>query len=417
MANKVVLAYSGGLDTSVAVKWIREKYGLEVVTLTINIGQEKDWDAVCTKAKKTGAIKALVVDARDIFVESLVFPSLQAGALYEGKYPLATALGRPLMAKLLVDAAKEEGATAVAHGCTGKGNDQVRFDVAIGLLDSSLKIIAPVREWKMTRDEEVQYAKEHDIEIGEIRNNLYSTDENLWGRSIECGALEDPWIEPPADAFKLTKSVAEAPAEPCYVDIGFEKGVPVSLDGKAMGGVALVTKLGELAGKHGVGRIDHVENRLVGIKSREIYEAPAATVLHLAHRELESMTLSKEQARLKSIISQQYADMIYNGLWFSGLHMDMRAFVLSSQRHVTGNVRVKLHRGSCSVAGRKSPFSLYQKQLATYEKGDQFDSSAALGFIYVHGLGVRTQGEKQLKLGREEGKDILLDGPRNPNSR
>lgn len=411
MADRVVLAYSGGLDTSVAVKWIREKYELDVVTLTINIGQEKDWNAVCEKAKKTGAIKALVVDARDTFVESLVFPALQAGALYEGKYPLATALGRPLMAKLLVDAAKKEGATAVAHGCTGKGNDQVRFDVAIGLLDSGLKIIAPVREWKMTRDEEVEYATQHGIEIGEVKKNLYSTDENLWGRSIECGALEDPWVEPPADVFKLTKSVDDAPDQAQYVDIGFERGIPVSLDGKEMGGVTLIETLGALAGKHGIGRIDHVENRLIGIKSREIYEAPAATVLHAAHRELESLTLSKEQARLKTMISQQYADMIYNGLWFSGLHMDMRALVLSSQRHVTGNVRVKLHRGVCSPVGRKSPFSLYQKQLATYGKGDEFDSPAALGFIYVHGLGSKTQGEKQLKLGKQEGKDILLEGP------
>ncbi len=412
MADRAVLAYSGGLDTSVAVKWIKEKYGLDVVTLTINIGQEKDWDAVCVKAKKTGAIKALVVDAREIFVESLVFPSLQAGALYEGTYPLATALGRPLMAKLLVDAARENGAMAVAHGCTGKGNDQVRFDVAIGLLDPTLKIIAPVREWKMTRDEEVQYAKDHGIEIGEVKENLYSIDENLWGRSIECGALEDPWVEPPADVFKLTNSVVDSPDEASCVDIGFEKGVPISLDGKEMGGVSLIEKVSALAGKHGIGRIDHVENRLVGIKSREIYEAPAAIVLHMAHRELESLTLSKEQARLKSTISQQYADMIYNGLWFSGLHMDMRAFVLSSQRHVTGNVKVKMHRGSCAVVGRKSPYSLYQKQLATYEKGDEFDSSAARGFIYVHGLGSRTQGENQLMLGRQDGGDILLEGPK-----
>jgi len=410
MAGKVVLAYSGGLDTTVAVPWIREKYRLDVVTLTVDIGQPKDWEAVRQKALHCGAVKALVRDARELFAHSLVVPALQAGALYEGKYPLATALGRPLIAKLLVDAAQDEGAQAVAHGCTGKGNDQVRIDLSVQLLGPGLKIIAPVREWKMTRDEEIKYAKAKGLDVGEGSSGIFSTDENLWGRSIECGPLEDPWTAPPAGAFAWTKEPADAPAVPAEVTIDFERGVPVALDGKKMDVVALIQALNRLAGEHGVGRIDHVENRLIGIKSRELYEAPAAVVLTTAHRELESLTLSKEQQRLKSIISQHYADMIYNGLWFTALHRDLRAFVLSTQSHVSGTVRLKLHKGSCVVAGRKSPYSLYDRQLATYDTGDQFDSSAALGFIYVHGLSARTQAAKQL-LPDPSASDILLEGP------
>ncbi len=413
MANKVVLAYSGGLDTSVAVKWIKEKYGLDVVALAIDIGQKKDWEGLKRKALKFGAIKAEVRDARELFVHSLVFPALQAGALYEQKYPLATALGRPLIAKLMVDLAHEEGAVAVAHGCTGKGNDQVRFDLAVQILGPELKIIAPARGWKMTREEEVAYARAHGIEIEEESGkSVYSTDENLWGRSIECGPLEDAFAEPPPDTYKLTRAIGDAPAEAEYVEVGFEKGIPVSVNGKRMGGAELVGLLAEKAGAHGVGRIDHVENRLVGIKSREIYEAPAAVVLHLAHQELESMTLSKEQQRLKALIAPHYADMIYNGLWFSGLHRDLRAFVVSSQEFVTGMVRVMLHRGNCRVAGRKSPHSLYDRQLATYDKGDQFDASAALGFIYVHGLSARTQAGKQLGHDSAATRDILIEGPK-----
>jgi argininosuccinate synthase len=411
MADKVVLAYSGGLDTTVAVPWIKEKYGLDVVTLTIDIGQPKDWEAVRQKALRCGADKADVRDARDLFVHSLVWPALQAGALYEGRYPLATALGRPLIAKLLVDVAKEEGAVAVAHGCTGKGNDQVRIDLAVKILDADLKVIAPVREWKMTRDEEIRYAKEKGLDVGEGRSGTYSTDENLWGRSIECGPLEDPWAEPPADAFAWTKHVADTPVQPAEITIDFEHGIPVALDGKKMDAVDLVQAVNKVAGEHGIGRIDHVENRLVGIKSRELYEAPAAVVLHEAHRELEGLTLSKEQLRFKAIVAQQYADLIYNGLWFTAFHRDLRAFVLSTQQHVTGTVRMRLSRGQATAAGRKSPFSLYDKKLATYDTGDQFDSSAALGFIYVHGLSARTQAAKQLQLGPGGASDILLEGP------
>jgi argininosuccinate synthase len=413
MADKVVLAYSGGLDTSVAIKWIKEKYALDVIALAVDIGQKKDWDGLIQKALKCGAIKAAVHDARELFVHSLVFPALQAGALYEQKYPLATALGRPLIAKLMVDLAIAEGAVAVAHGCTGKGNDQVRFDLAIQILGAALKIIAPAREWKMTREEEIEYARRHGIEIEEESGkSVYSTDENLWGRSVECGPLEDAFAEPPADVFKLTCGIGDTPAEAEYLEIAFEKGVPVSVNGKRLGGVDLVALLAETAGKHGVGRIDHVENRLVGLKSREIYEAPAAAVLHLAHQELESMTLSKEQQRLKSVIVSHYADMIYNGLWFTGLHRDMRAYVISSQEFVTGSVRVMLHRGNCRVVGRKSPHSLYDRQLATYDKGDQFDASAALGFIYVHGLAARTQAGRQLGHDSDASADILIEGPK-----
>jgi argininosuccinate synthase len=414
MADKVVLAYSGGLDTTVAVPWIKERYGLDVVTLTIDIGQPKDWEAVRKKALASGAVKAIVRDAKELFLHSLVWPALQAGALYEGKYPLATALGRPLIAKLLVDVAHEEGAVAVAHGCTGKGNDQVRLDLGVAILDPALKVIAPVREWKMSREEEIAYAKERGLDVAEGRQGTYSTDENLWGRSIECGPLEDPWAEPPEDAFAWTRAPADAPAEPAEVAIEFERGVPVALDGKRLPPVQLVGKLNELAGAHGVGRIDHVENRLIGIKSRELYEAPAAVVLHEAHRELEDLTLSKDQIRFKALVAQHYADLIYNGLWFTAFHRDLRAFVVSTQAHVSGTIRVRLCKGRLTVTGRKSPYSLYDRQLATYDRGDRFDSSAALGFIYVHGLSARTQAAKQLQVEREPAADILLDGPASP---
>ena len=409
--DKVVLAYSGGLDTSVAVKWIKEEYGLDVITCTINIGQEKDWGSVKRRAEASGAIKSIVIDARQDFVDYIIWPALQAGAVYEGKYPLATALGRYLMAKILVDTAREEGAVAVAHGCTGKGNDQVRFDVSVNILDPDMKIIAPVREWDMTsRDEEIEYAREHGIEI-DFENKTYSTDENIWGKSIECGPLEDPCNEPPEEIYMLTKSVKDTPDEPEYVEIEFEHGIPVALNGMKMTGLDLILKLDEIAGNHGVGRIDHVENRTVGLKSREIYEAPAAVVLHLAHQELESLVLAKDQARVKAYITQQYSDMIYSGLWFSGLHRDLRAFVVSSQQNVTGTVRVKLHKGNCRIAGRKSPYSLYDKALATYERGSTYNQANALGFIYIHGLTARTQAEKQLKSELAGPKDnIFLPG-------
>ena len=395
MKDKVVLAYSGGVDTSVAIKWLAENYDMDVIALSIDMGAEKEYEAIRKKALDVGAVEALVVDARETFISDYAFPALQADALYEGQYPLATALARPLIARLMVDAARREGASAVAHGCTGKGNDQVRFDVSFAALAPDLKIIAPAREWGMTREQTIDYARDHSIPIPVTVDSPYSIDENLWGKSIECGVLEDPWVEPPEEVFTWTKSFADAPDKPCYVEVGFEEGIPVSLDGKKMGGIDLVEKLNSIAGEHGVGRIDHVENRLVGIKSREIYEAPAATVLLMAHLALEQMTLSRDQLRFKQKVAQEYADIIYNGLWFSALRRDLAACVRSTQRHVTGTVRVKLLKGKATVVGRKSPKSLYRYDLATYDEEDRFDQSASEGFIQIYGLPVKTQAEVQ----------------------
>ena len=395
MSDKVILAYSGGLDTSVAIKWIKEKYNLDVIAVCIDVGNERDFSAVQQKALDVGAVKSLVIDAKESLVNHFIFPALQADAIYEGQYPLATALSRPLMAKLLVDVAVAEKALTVAHGCTGKGNDQVRFEVSIGALAPSLKIIAPAREWGMTREQTIDYAQRHGIPVPITATSPYSIDECLWGRAIECGVLEDPWVEPPDDVFTWTTSPAQAPNKPEYVEIGFEKGIPITIDRKKMDGVSLVRKLNELAGRHGVGRIDHIEDRLVGIKSREIYEAPAATVLLLAHQALEAMTLSKSQLLFKQKVAMEYADLIYNGLWFTSLRQDLAAFVKSSQRFVTGTVRLKLFKGNCSVVGRKSPMSLYDYGLATYDKGDVFDQSASSGFIHIWGLPVRTQSQVQ----------------------
>jgi argininosuccinate synthase len=404
MSDKVVLAYSGGLDTSVAIQWLKEHYGVDVITLTVDVGNEKDFTAVKKKALKVGAIKAIVIDAKDMFVKYFIFPALQANALYEGQYPLATALSRPLMAKLLVDTALEEGASAVAHGCTGKGNDQVRFDVGVHALAPNLKVIAPAREWGMTREQTIAYAEKHNISIPITVKSPYSIDENLWGRSIECGVLEDPWVEPPEEVWTWTKSPAKAPNKPAYIEIGFENGIPVSLDGEELDGVSLIRRVNEIAGEHGIGRIDHIENRLVGIKSREVYEAPAATVLLQAHQALEAMTLSKDQLRFKQKTAIEIADIIYNGLWFGALNRDLSAYIQSSQRYVTGTIRMKLFKGHSLAVGRKSPKSLYSLSLATYDKGDKFDQSAAVGFIHLWGLPVTTQAQVQL-LSETEGTE------------
>lgn len=402
--DKVILAYSGGLDTSVAVKWINETYKLDVVAYTCDLGQGQDIEAIRHKALKTGAVAAVAEDVRNLFVDYFVFPALMAGALYEGKYPMATALGRPLIAQRMVHCAREHGATAVAHGCTGKGNDQVRFDVTFQTLAPELKIIAPVREWKWTRSEQIAFAHKHGIALEAASEKVFSVDQNLFGRSVESGVLEDPWVEPPADAFEWTVDPRDAPNEPETISIGFERGRPVSLNGRDMDGVPLILELNAIAGRHGVGRIDHVENRLVGIKSRELYEAPAATVLHEAHRELEFLTLSKEASRFKTFVSQTYADLIYNGLWFSSLHQDLMAFVVSNQQFVSGEVRLKLYKGQCRVVGRRSEFSLYRHELATYEKGDQYDSDAAQGFIKIHGLMQTTQAKHQMLRGPAGGQ-------------
>ena len=412
--DKVILAYSGGLDTSVMVPWIGEKYNLDVVTFTVDLGQGEDIERIRQKALKTGAVDAVALDARNLFVDCFVFPALMAGAIYEGKYPLATALGRPLIAKLMVDAARQHNAKAVAHGCTGKGNDQVRFDVTFQTLAPDLKIIAPVREWKMTRDEEIKFAQKHGIPVEATKESPYSIDQNLWGRSCEAGVLEDPWDEPPEEAFAWTTNPVKAPNEPEYVEIEFKQGRPVALDCKRLDGVPLIERLNQLGGKHGVGRIDHVENRLVGIKSRELYEAPAGVILHDAHRELESLVLSKQAQRFKTLVAQEYGDLVYNGLWFSAFHQDLYQFVHSSQRFVSGLVRVKLFKGKATVTGRKSDHSLYSKQLATYETGDQFDHDAAKGFIRLWGLGQQTQAQQQLLKG---GKGFELPGLIGPGRR
>jgi len=395
LSDKVVLAYSGGVDTSVAIKWVPEHYKMEVITLTVDIGNVPDLEAIRQKAERLGVKKAVVIDAKDVFVKEYCWPALQADAVYEGVYPLATALGRPLIARLLVETALANGAKAVSHGCTGKGNDQVRFDVGINTLAPELKIIAPAREWKMTREETIQYAQKNGIPVPVTKANPYSIDENLWGRAIECGTLEDPWNEPPEDAFLWTKSPDKTPDKPAYVDIEFEKGIPVGLNGERMDGVRLIDRLNKIAGENGVGRIDHIENRLVGIKSREVYEAPAAVVLLEAHLALEHLTLTKQQLRFKQKVAVEYADLIYNGLWFSAMHQDLAAYVQSTQRFVTGTVRVKLFKGSCLVVGRKSPYSLYSYQLATYDKGDVFDQSHSVGFIQLWGLPVKTQAQLQ----------------------
>jgi len=401
--EKVVLAYSGGLDTSVAIKWIPEKYNMDVITVTIDLGAVKDLEGIRQKALEIGAKKAIVVDAKETFVKYFIYPALRAGALYEGVYPLATALGRPLIAKLLADVAHEEKADAVAHGCTGKGNDQVRLDVSLNVLNPNLQIIAPVREWRMTRDEEIKYAEEHNIPVEAKIKSPYSTDENLWGRSIECGVLEDPWAEPPEEVYKWTKNAKETPDEPEYLEIHFDRGIPVAINNEEMDGITIINTLNARGGKHGVGRIDHLENRLVGIKSREIYEAPAANILHTAHRALEGMIMTKDALRFKETVSTQYADLIYNGLWFSAFHQDMVAYVLSSQRIVKGTIRIRLSKGTCTVVGRKSPLSLYSEKLATYQKEDTFDHSASLGFIKIYGLPVKIQAQKQMDVlaGRE----------------
>jgi len=409
VSDKVVLAYSGGLDTSVAIKWLHEKYNLDVIAVTIDVGNEKDFSAIRQKALDVGAVKAVVIDGKELFVKYFIFPSLQANALYEGQYPLATALSRPLMAKLLVDTAVAEGAVAIAHGCTGKGNDQVRFEVGIGALAPDMKIMAPAREWGMTREETIDYAQKNGIPIPITKSSPYSIDECLWGRAIECGVLEDPWTEPPADVFTWTKSPDKAPDKARYVEIGFEKGIPVTLDGKKLDGVTLIQTLNEVAGSHGVGRIDHIENRVVGIKSREIYEAPAAIALIQAHQALEAMNMSRDQLRFKQKVAVECADLIYNGLWFSQLNRDLSAYILSSQRYVTGTVRIKLFKGQSMVVGRKSPWSLYNLGLATYDSGDQFDQSHAEGFIRLWGLPVKTQAQIQL-LGDKEGP-LSIMGP------
>ena len=401
--NKVVLAYSGGLDTSVAVAWLKEQYGADVVTLTVDVGGGSLREGVERRAMSAGASRAYVVDARARFVTGFVWPHLQANALYQGVYPLATALARPLIAQLLVEVARKEGADAVAHGCTGKGNDQVRFDVATHALDPGLEVIAPMRVGMgLSREQEIDYATERGIEIPITKRSPYSIDANLWGRSIETGVLEDPWVVPPADVYRWTVDPSEAP-DPVEITISFEGGIPVAIDGDRVDPVSLVDRVSTLAGQHGIGRIDHVEDRLVGIKSREIYEAPAATVLHTAHRALESMTLTKDTLRFDKVVANELAQLTYDGLWFSALARDLRAYAASSQRVVSGDVRIRLDHANAVVVGRRSPLSLYEKDLATYDAGDAFDHAAAVGFIGIFGLPLRVEAARHGAVGAHHG--------------
>ncbi|UUV99679.1 argininosuccinate synthase [Vagococcus luciliae] len=389
--EKVVLAYSGGLDTSVAISWLKKDY--DVVAVCLDVGEGKDLDFIKEKALTVGAIESYVIDVREEFATEFVLPALQAHAYYEQKYPLVSALSRPLISKKLVELAHQVDATVIAHGCTGKGNDQVRFEVAIASLDPKIKVIAPVREWKWSREEEINYAKENGVPVPADLNNPYSVDQNLWGRANECGVLENPWNEAPEEAYALTVSPENAPDTPEYVDIKFEQGVPVSLNGKKYSLAELIQELNELAGKHGVGRIDHVENRLVGIKSREIYECPGAMTLLTAHKEIEDLTLVREVSHFKPILENELSNLIYNALWFNPATQAILAYIKETQKVVNGTAKVKLYKGNATVVARKSPNSLYDENLATYTSADTFDQDAAVGFIKLWGLPTKVNAE------------------------
>jgi len=394
--KKIVLAYSGGLDTSCIVKWLKDR-NWDVVCFVADLGQGlgkppsggrgEDLDLIKKRAVAAGASKVYISDLKAEFVNDFIVPALKANAIYEGKYLLATALGRPLIAKYLVDIAHKEKASAVAHGCTGKGNDQVRLEVTANILDAKLEIVAPVRIWEFkSREEEIDYALKNNIPIEQTKKKSYSLDKNIWGVSIESGVLEDPWVEPPADCYQWTVSPEKAPDKPVYLEIEFEKGVPKKINGKSYSGIELIDKLNDLGGKHGVGRADCIENRLIGIKSREIYEAPAGTILFLAHKELEALVLDREIAHYKETVSLKYSELVYFGLWYSDLRLALDKFVEETQKNVTGVVRLKLYKGNCIVAGRKSPHSLYKKHLATYSEGDKFDQKLSEGFIKLFGM-------------------------------
>jgi argininosuccinate synthase len=388
--DTIVLAYSGGLDTSVALRWLADEYDADVIALLIDVGQGIDAEAVTARALAAGASDVEVIDARDEFAADYVLPVLQAGALYEGRYPLVSALSRPLIGRHLVAVARARGATAVAHGCTGKGNDQVRFETAVAALAPDLAVLAPVRDWGMTREQEIAYAEQHGIEVPVKSGEAYSIDHNLWGRSIEAGPLEDPWLEAPDQAFALTISPERALPAPQVVEIEFEQGLPVAIDGERLDLVSLIGRAGALAGAHGVGRIDMIENRLVGIKSREIYEAPAAALLMAAYGGVEELVCERDLAHTKQELALQYATLIYNGLWYSPLRAALQAFMHHVTASVTGTAKVKLYRGSCAVVGRTARGSLYDHGLATYEEGDSFHHGAAAGFIHVWSLPTKT---------------------------
>ncbi|MEM9155686.1 MAG: argininosuccinate synthase [Cyanobacteria bacterium P01_F01_bin.33] len=390
-AKKVVLAYSGGVDTTVCIPYLMHEWGVEsVVTLAVDLGQGAELEEVQSKALRAGVEQSLVKDATLELISDYAFPAIQANAVYENRYPLSTALARPLIAKLLVEIAQRVGADAVAHGCTGKGNDQVRFDVAIAALNPELKVLAPAREWGMSREEAIAYGEKYGLTFPVTKSSPYSIDLNILGRSAEAGVLEDPWVEPPEEVYALTQPVSATPDEPAYIEIAFERGIPVGLDGDSLDPVLLFRRLNAIAGEHGIGRIDMLENRLVGIKSREIYETPALTVLIQAHRELESLTLTKDVTQYKFGIETSYSQLVYNGLWFSPLRQALDGFVQATQERVTGVVKMRLYKGQAVCVGRKSALSLYDESLSTYSADDCFDHKAAEGFIYVWGLPTRT---------------------------
>jgi argininosuccinate synthase len=382
---KIVLAYSGGLDTSVAIKWLNEKYNAEIITLTLDIGQKEDFKNIEERAYKIGAIKHYTIDAKEEFVRDYIFPAIKANAMYEEKYPLSTALGRPLIAKKLVEIAHKEGAEAVAHGCTGKGNDQLRIEITVRALDPSLKIFAPTRDWGMSRDQELKYAEKHNIPISRI-SKKYSVDQNLWGRSIEGGPLENPWNIPEEDVWEWTVSPEKAPNEPKIIEIEFKDGIPIKVDGKLMDSLSLINYLNEIAGSHGVGRIDHIEDRIVGIKSRETYECPAAITIIEAHKDLEKLVLNRRELNFKRIVDNEWAFLVYAGLWEDPLRYDLDAFINKVNERVEGTVRIKLYKGSIMVVGRQSPYSIYDIKTATYESISTFDQTLSKGFVSLWGL-------------------------------
>jgi argininosuccinate synthase len=400
--EKIVLAYSGGLDTSVLIKWLQEKYEAQVITVTVNVGQNENLQAAEEKAKKLGALKHYSIDAKDEFASDYIFPAIKANALYEGKYPISTSLSRPLIAAKMVEVAEKEGATGFAHGCTGRGNDQVRFDVTLGALAPGLKIIAPVREWGMTRDEEIAYAKKKGIPVSTAAKK-YSIDASVWGRAIECGLLEDASQEPPEDAYEWTVAPEKAPDKPEYVTIKFEQGVPVAVNGEKMKPLALIEKLNKTAGKNGVGRIDHIEDRLVGIKSREVYECPAAVVLLEAHKDLEKMVFTRHEVLFKQHVDAEWAYLAYVGLWADPLREDLDAFINKTQENVTGEVKLKLYKGGLTVVGRSSPLSLYDKNLANYNIKTTFNQSYSKGFIELWGLQTRMHNALKKSAKKQKG--------------
>jgi len=402
MRDKIVLAYSGGLDTSVAVKWLQENYGVDVVTLTVDVGQQEDLQAIEAKAKAIGAVTHYSLDAKQEFAERYVFRGVKANALYQGKYPLSTALARPLIASKLVEVAEKESAVGVAHGCTGKGNDQIRFDLTIKALAPHLQIVAPIREWKLTRDSEIAYAQSQGIPLPAARKKIYSTDQNLWGRSVECGPLEDPNVEPPEDAFEWTTAPEDAPDTPDYVSITFDDGVPTAVDGETLPAVALIERLNARGGRHGVGRIDHMEDRMVGIKSREVYECPAAQILIEAHKDLEKAVLTRHELGAKARIDDDWAFLVYGGLWMDPLREAFDAFIDKTQERVAGEVTVKLYKGGLRVVGRTSPLTLHDLNLATYEGVTTFDQTLAVGFIELWGLQTKAANIVKRRLPRKD---------------